>query len=270
MYDDDCCKLQRRSFLTAMAGVTAATAFTATDAGYAHATTADAYADPAKPALQKGSMKLDPSRAALVVIDPQIDFMSPRGKAWPVVGESVTEHNVVPNLGRLFEAAKAAGIVVAISPHYYYQWDHMWKIQGPLEVFQHQIGLFDRKGPYTLDGFRDSGADFLPEFKKYIEDGKTIICSPHKLYGPQVNDLPFQLRKQRVDQIVLAGMLANMCVESHLREFMELGFEVAVVRDAVAAPKIPEGDGYLAALINFRYMADGLWTTDETVRMLRS
>ena len=47
-----------------------------------------------------------------------------------------------------------------------------------------------------------------------------------------------------------------------------MGFEVAVVRDAIAAPKIPEGDGYLAALINFRYMADGLWTTDETIRML--
>ena len=269
MRDDDCCRPQRRSFLTALAGITATTAFTATGTGTAHAATADAYADPTNPALQKGSMKLDPSRAALVVIDPQIDFMSPKGKAWPVVGENVTEHNVVPNLGRLFEAAKAAGIVVAISPHYYYHWDHSWKIQGPLEIFQHEIGIFDRKGPYTLDGFRDSGADFLPEFKKYIEDGKTIICSPHKLYGPQVNDLPLQLRKQRVDQIILAGMLANMCVESHLREFLEQGFEVAVVRDAVAAPKLPEGDGYLAALINFRYMANGLWTTDETVRMLQ-
>ena len=269
MHDHDCCRPQRRSFLTAVAGMTAA-ALTSAGTGGAEAATADAYDDPKNPALQKGKMELDPSRAALVVIDPQIDFMSPKGKAWPVVGESVTEHNVVPNLGRLFHAAKDAGIVVAISPHYYYHWDHTWKIQGPLEVFQHQIGIFDRKGPYTLDGFRGSGADFLPEFEEYIEDGKTIICSPHKLYGPQVNDLPFQLRKQRVDQIILAGMLANMCVELHLREFIELGFEVAVVRDAVAAPKIPEGDGYLAALINFRYMADGLWTTDETVRMLRS
>jgi nicotinamidase-related amidase len=266
MRNDDCCRPQRRSFLAAMAGVTAATALGASNAKAATATAV--YADPASPALQKGGMKLDASRAALVVIDPQIDFMSPKGKAWPVVGESVMEHNVVPNLGRLFEASKRAGIVVAISPHYYYPWDHTWKIQGPLEVFQHDIGIFDRKSPYTLDGFHDSGADFLPEFKKYIDDGQTIICSPHKLYGPQVNDLPFQLRKQRVDQFILTGMLANMCVESHLREFLELGFEVAVVRDAIAAPKIPEGDGYLAALINFRYMADGLWTTDETIRML--
>jgi nicotinamidase-related amidase len=269
MHDDDCCAQGRRSFLTTLAGATAATALTAVRTDGAKAATMDAYADPPNPALSKGNMALDVTRAALVVVDPQIDFMSPKGLAWPVVGESVTEHNVVSNLGRLFEAAKKAGITVAISPHYYYHWDHTWKVQGPLEIFQHKIGIFERKGPYAVDGFRGSGADFMPEFKKYIEDGQTIICSPHKLYGPQVNDLPFQLRKQRVDQIILAGMLANMCIESHLREFLELGFEVAVVRDAVAAPKIPEGDGYLSALINFRYMANGLWTTEETVNMLR-
>jgi nicotinamidase-related amidase len=229
---------------------------------------ADLYKDPAKPALTKGNMKLDVSKAALVVIDPQNDFMSPKGLAWPVVGESVTEHEVVPHLNQLFAAAKQAGMVVAISPHHYYKWDHTWKVQGPLEIFQHDIGVFDRKGPYTLDGFEGSGADFLPEFKKYIEDDKTIIASPHKLYGPQLNDLTFQLRKQGVTQIILAGMLANMCVESHLREFLEEGFEVAVIRDAIAATKLPEGDGYQAALINFRYMANGLWTTDDAIKMM--
>lgn len=229
---------------------------------------ADFFQDPAKPALTKGNMKLDVSKAALVVIDAQNDFMSPEGTAWPVLGEAVTERNVVSHLDQLFAAAKQAGMVVALSPHHYYKWDHTWKVQGPLEIFQHELGIFDRKGPYTLEGFEGSGADFLPRFKKYIEDGKTIIASPHKLYGPQQNDLSFQLRKQGVTQIVLAGMLANMCVESHLREFLEEGFEVAVIRDAVAAPKLPEGDGNLAALINFRYMANGLWTTDEALKMI--
>lgn len=60
-------------------------------------------------------------------------------------------------------------------------------------------------------------------------------------------------------------MLANVCVDSHMRDLLEAGFEVAVVRDAVAAPKLPDGDGYLAALINYRFMANGVWTTDETV-----
>ena len=227
------------------------------------------YADPVEPALPRSDMKLDLSRTALVVIDPQIDFMSPEGRSWHVFGESVTEQNLVPNLARLFQAAKQAGITVAVSPHYYYPHDHTWKFQGPAELFQHALGMFDRRGALTLEGFRDSGADFMPELKPYIEDGKTIICSPHKLYGPQANDLVLQLRKQRVDQVILAGMAANLCVEAHLRDLLEQGFEVAVVRDAVAGPKVPEGDGYLSALINFRYIANALWTVEDTVSRLR-
>ncbi|TXI81003.1 MULTISPECIES: cysteine hydrolase [unclassified Cupriavidus] len=228
-----------------------------------------AYADPANPALPRANIELDLARTALVVIDPQVDFMSPAGRSWGVVGESVTEQKLVPNLVKLFEAAKQAGIAVAISPHYYFPHDHTWKVQGPAEMFQHAVGMFDRPGALTLDGFRDSGADFMPEFKPYIEDGKTIICSTHKLYGPQANDLVLQLRKQRVDQVILAGMAANLCVESHLRDLLEQGFEVAVVRDAVAGPKLPEGDGYHAALVNFRYIANALWDTEETVQRLR-
>jgi nicotinamidase-related amidase len=63
-------------------------------------------------------------------------------------------------------------------------------------------------------------------------------------------------------------MSANLCTESHLRELLEQGFEVAVVRDATAAAKIPEGDGYAAALINFRYMANAVITTRDAVALL--
>jgi nicotinamidase-related amidase len=85
------------------------------------------------------------------------------------------------------------------------------------------------------------------------------------VYGPEQNDLVLQLRKQKIDQVILAGMSANLCVESHLRELLEMGFEVAVVKDATAAAQIPEGDGYLSALINFRFIANAVWSTDEAV-----
>src|SRR5262249_44842991 len=178
------------------------------------------------------------------------------GRSWGAVGESVTEQNLVPNLVRLFQAAKQAGITIAISPHSYYPHDHTWKGLGPAEEFQHALVMLYRPGALTLDGFLDSGTASTPEIKPYIEDGKTIICSTHKLYGPQANDLVLQLRKQRVDQVILAGMAANLCVESHLRDLLEQGFEVAVVRDAVAGPKLPDGDRYLSALINFRCIAN--------------
>lgn len=258
----------RRSFVTGAMIAAAASALPSFADDKPATSPKEKYADPKNPALPKSSMKLDIAHAALVVIDPQIDFMSDKGKAWAVVGESVTEQNLVANLLRLFKAAKAADITVAISPHYYYPHDHAWQIQGPAEQFQHDIKIFDRPSALSLEGFLNSGSDFMPEFKPYIEDNKTIVCSPHKLYGPQVNDLTLQLRKQHVDQVILVGMLANLCVESHLRDLLEQGFEVAVVRDAVAGPKLPEGDGYQAALINYRFMANALWTTDEAVALL--
>ena len=57
------------------------------------------------------------------------------------------------------------------------------------------LGLFARKGVLNLDGFEGSGADGPASFKPYIEDGKTIVVSPHRVWGPETNDLVIQLRK---------------------------------------------------------------------------
>ena len=64
-------------------------------------------------------------------------------------------------------------------------------------------------------------------------------------------------------------MLANLCVESHLRELIEQGFEVAVVKDATAGPRHPElGDGYKAAVVNYNFIANAVLTTDEAVKAM--
>ena len=259
-------QLDRRSVLKmGAAGVAAAGAVGAGLVNTANASE-NPYAPPENPALPPSDMVLDPARAALVVSDPQVDFLSPEGVTWGVVGESVQEHNTVENIGKLFAAAKQNDMTVAVSPHYYYPTDKGWKFEGALEKLMHKIGMFNRNSPYTMEGFDNSGADFMPEYKQYILDGKTIVTSPHKVYGPEANDLVLQLRKNRVDQVVLAGMSANLCVEAHLRELLEQGFEVAVVKDATAAAKIPEGDGYHAAIINFRYIANAVWTTEEAIQ----
>lgn len=223
------------------------------------------YADPETPGLPQIDMQIEVGRTALVVTDPQIDFLSEEGVTWGVVGESVTEQGTVDNIERLFAAAKAADMPVFVSPHYYYPHDHKWKFEGTLERTMHAIGMFDRPDALSLEGFDGSGADWMPQYKKYIEDGKTVVCSPHKVYSPAQNDLNLQLRKQGIDKVILAGMSANLCTQAHLYELLELGYEVAVVRDATAGAKVPEGDGYLAAIINFRMVANGVWWTDDAV-----
>jgi nicotinamidase-related amidase len=225
----------------------------------------DLYAEPARRALPGSGFTLEPTRAALVVTDPQNDFLSPLGAGWPVFGASVTDNGTVGHIGELLAAARQADLPVVVSPHYFYPSDGQWSFGGPLEQFMHGTGMFGRAGSLTLDGFEGSGADFLPAYKEYILDGRTVVTSPHKIVGPESNDLVLQLRKRGVSQVVLAGMAANLCTEGHLRELVEQGFEVVVVRDATAGPRLPEGDGYLAALINFRYLASAVWTTQEVV-----
>ena len=207
-------------------------------------------------------------RTALLITDPQNDFLSPKGVAWGVVGKSVTENNTVENIDSLFAAAKANDIPVFVSPHYYYPTDHGWAFEGALEALMHKIGMFDRKGALTTEGFEGSGADWLEQYKKYIDDGATVVSNPHKVYGPETNDLVLQLRKRGIDKVILGGMSANLCTESHMRELMEQGFEVAVVSDATAAAIVEEGNGYEAALVNFRFIANTVWTTKEAVQKI--
>jgi nicotinamidase-related amidase len=175
----------------------------------------------------------------------------------------------VSNIETLLRIAKENEIPVFVSPHYYYPTDHGWEFEGSLEKLMHAIGMFDRKGPLDLNGFENSGADWLDLYKKYLNDGKTIIASPHKVYGPETNDLALQLRKRGIDKVILAGMSANLCVEAHMRELLEQGFEVAVVKDATAAAKVPEGDGYASALVNFRFMANAVWNTEEAAQHIQ-
>ena len=219
-------------------------------------------------ALPNPGMTIDPQRTAIVIIDPQNDFLSPKGVAWGVVGESVTENNTISNIEELMKASKSYSLPLFISPHYYFPSDHKWKFEGSLESLMHSINMFDRSSPLSLDGFIGSGADWLEIYKPYINDAATIVCSPHKVYGPENNDLLLQLRKQHIDKVILGGMSSNLCVESHLREMLEQGFEVAVVKDATAGAKVPEGDGYAAALVNYQMLANTVWTTQETLEIL--
>ena len=210
-------------------------------------------------------VEITPGRTAIVITDPQNDFLSPDGVTWGVVGNSVKENNTVENLDRLFKIAKEKNILVFVSPHYYYPHDHHWEFEGGLEKLMHNINMFDRKSALSLDGFEGSGADWLEQYKKYIDGKNVIVTNPHKVYGPETNDLVLQLRKRNIDKVLLGGMSANLCTESHMRELLEQGFEVAVVKDATAGGQFPGLDGYKSAVINFEFMANDVLTTDEVI-----
>ena len=225
--------------------------------------------EPEKPAGSSATLVLDRKDTALVVIDPQNDVLSEKGVSWDLLGESVKENNTVENIARLFKAAKDRDFGVFISPHYLYPHDQAWQFGGAVERMMLEGKEFWRPSSLSLDGFSGSGADWLERYKPFIEDGKTVVVSPHKVYSPKCNDLVLQLRKRRINKVILAGMMANLCVETHLRELLEQGFEIAVVKDATAAARHPKlGDGYKAATINYGFLANAVLTTDEAVKAM--
>ncbi|AXC15830.1 Isochorismatase [Acidisarcina polymorpha] len=256
----------RRRFLTSAGASAAATIFVSN----LSAQSPESGGSGINPAETSQHLSLHRSDTAVVIIDPQNDVLSEKGLAWPLLHESLKENNTVENIEKLFKTAKTHDYEVFVSPHYFFPEDKGWKFNGPLEEVEATEGMFARKGRLDISGLKGAGADWLERYKPYIEDGKTIVCSPHRVWGPETNDLVLQLRKRSISKVILGGMLANMCVESHLRELLEQGFEVAVVKDATAAPKHPQwGYGYTAALINYAFLAHAVLTTDDAVKTMQ-
>ena len=207
----------------------------------------------------------DPVRTAVLITDPQNDFMSDEGAAWGLVKDNVLRLHTRENIARLVAAAKSEDMPLFVSPHFYYPQDGGWLARGPVQQTLHDIHMFEVSGPVDYSKIAGTGADFYSPLKPAILDGKTVIVSPHKIYGPESNDLAMQLRKRGIDTVIIGGFAANLCTDSHMRELVEQGFNVVMVSDAVGAP----GEAaYDAAVLNYSMLANAGWTTDEAVAFL--
>jgi biuret amidohydrolase len=205
------------------------------------------------------------STTAVLITDPQNDFMSDTGKGWGLVGENVTRLNTNAHIKDLISNAKSSGLPVFVSPHGYFEQDAHWHDRGPVQGLMSETGMLKIDGPTAYSGFEGSGADFYEPLKPMILDGKTVITTPHKVYGPESNDLVLQLRKRGIQTVILGGFVANLCVDSHMRELTEQGFSVIFVKDAVGAPG---EEAYNAAVLNASMIAQAVWSTEEAVNFM--
>ena len=93
--------------------------------------------------LPDPGVKFVKGHTAIVITDPQVDFLSPEGVAWHLVGKNVTENNTVENIDRLMKIAGEMDIPLFISPHYYFPTDLDWKHGGALEAAMHHLHMFE-------------------------------------------------------------------------------------------------------------------------------
>ena len=201
-------------------------------------------------------MEIDLEKTALFITDPQNDFLSEKGAAWELVGEQVIADKVVEHQVALRDAAKEVGIPVFYSPHTYTEMDYAnWKLLNPIEQLMFDMDMF-HQGTW--------GHDFHPDL---VPDDNTVVMNPHKGFSNfHAGDAKMQLRQYGIETLIMAGMSANLCVESHLRDAIENGFEVIVISDGTAGAG-PHAKN--AALINFEFIANEVTTTDDIIDRLR-
>ncbi|MEU7763981.1 isochorismatase family cysteine hydrolase [Nocardia sp. NPDC049190] len=168
----------------------------------------------------------DPTRTAVLLVDPYNDFLSERGKLWPLVEPVATEVSLLDNLRAVVAAGRQAHLRILFVPHRRWQegdyddWDH----PNPTQRLVQQRHTFARG---TI------GGEFHPDFQP--ADGEVIVQEHWAQSGFANTDLDFQLKQHGITHVIVIGLLANTCIESTARYAMELGYHVTLVRDATAA-----------------------------------
>ena len=216
-------------------------------------------------------MQIDKTHTALMLADMQNEFLEEKkeGTYYALIEDALKKRNVIANLEQLLKTAQDLGYFIVHSPHWYYPTDGQWVVPAGASMV-----TFDRvlrpQGPCRPGGFSQVQSRLLRTVQK-VPNGRAHL--------QHVAAQALWMRGERRDQAApdaqgregdYGGSRRKYLLKSHMRDIIEAGIEVAMVRDAVAAGVNDEGDGYAAAMVNWRFMANAVWTTDETVKKMKA
>ena len=210
-------------------------------------------------ATRSSPSAFDPQRTALLVIDPVNDFLSEGGAAWEMTKSTVKKNDVVAQLRRLIVATRDAGVPVLFGPMAYTEEDyadHGLQQRSGINRLMFEARMF-------LAG--SWGADFHPDVQPTDAD---VILEPHKGTDVFETDLPEHLERMGIEQLVIAGMTANLCCESTGRHATEHGYHVTFLSDAIGAESLP---AYEASIhVNYPLIANAVMEVDEFLAAISS
>lgn len=195
---------------------------------------------------------------AIIFVCTYNEFLSARGKAWPLVRKVATDVNLLANLDALLAAGRELGMTIAYAPHHRYKpgsfKDRRYK--HPSQVLQSLTHSF-KAGSF--------GSRFYAPLKPRDAD---IVASEHDCSsGFTGTDLHEKLQEAHVTHVILAGLLSNTCIEATARSAIDLGYHVTLLADAVAAWS-PE-DHEAAVTFHYPKISHAFMKTSELVLQLR-
>jgi len=201
----------------------------------------------------------DKEITALLVIDPYNDFISEGGKIWDRIKGVAEANKCVPNMKQVVDAARKAKLRVSYALHHQYRpGDYeTWKYIAPVQ-----------KRAWLSKSFEHGtwGGEIRAEFKPQPSD---IVAQEHWCSSGFANtDLDLQLKKHGIHKLIVIGLIAHTCVEATVRFAAELGYEVMVVRDAIA--DYSDEEMHAALDINIPNYASEVVNTNEIVESISS
>lgn len=199
-----------------------------------------------------------PESTAIILVCPYNDFLSARGKAWPLVSKVAKDVNLLANLETLVAAGRELGMTIAYAPHHRYKRGSFEdrKYKHPSQVLQTLTHSF------KAGGF---GSRFYHPIAPREAD---IVASEHDCSsGFTGTDLHEKLQEANVTHVILAGLLSNTCIEATARSAIDLGYHVTLLEDAVAAWS-PE-DHEAAVKYHYPKISHAFMKTSELLSRLR-
>ena len=199
----------------------------------------------------------DKQITVLLVIDPYNDFISEGGKVWDRLKAVAEANGCVPHMVQVLNAARKAGLRVLYAPHRRYRpGDYeSWKYIAPIQ-----------KAAWSRKAFEYGtwGGEFRAEF---VPEPGEIVASEHWCSSGFANtDLDLQLKRHGIQRLIVIGLIAHTCIEATVRFAAELGYDVTVVKDAVA--DFSDEMMHAALEINMPNYASAILTTKEIVEAL--
>jgi len=199
----------------------------------------------------------DKDIAALLVVDPYNDFISEGGKIWPRIKAVAEANNCVPNMREVLNTARQAKLRVFFAMHHRYRpGDYAsWQYIAPIQ----RAAWKNRSFEYGTWGgeFR---AKFVPA------EGEMVATEHWCSSGFANTDLEFQIKTHGIHELIVIGLIAHTCIESTVRFAAELGYDVTVVKDAVA--DFTDEMMHAAFELNMVNYASAIVTTKDVVSAL--
>jgi nicotinamidase-related amidase len=203
--------------------------------------------------------RLDPAAAALMVIDLQLDFLSPDGYLARKGYDPAPLRAILPNVNRLIGAARSAGMLI-VHTRQGYRSD--LADMTPYEQWRRKRAGLDGTGFLVRSS---PGFDIVPEIVVADTD---VIVDKTTNGAFTYTDLEHILRAKGISHLIFTGCTTDVCVHTTLREANDRNFQCCLVDDACAS-----GDAYAhAAAVHMMTVEDGIFgvvaKTDDVVTAL--